>query len=111
MSGFQMSPVFEWSDFGSLLQFFFQIPTGLESGLLRKIMHLENVPSPILIRLVAGDVVQVPQALDGLRPQQVVSVVCLDVEVGRRIGSSVEVADLGGQVGRLPSKGQVTCVG
>ena len=68
-------------------------------------MHLENVPAPILIRLVASDVVQVPEALDGLRPQQVVSIVGLDVEVSRRIGSSVEVADLWGQVGGLPGKG------
>ena len=74
-------------------------------------MHLENVPAPILIRLVASDVVQVPEALYGLRPQQVVGVVRLDVEVSRRIGSSVEVADLWGQVGRLPGKGQVACVG
>ena len=75
------------------------------------LIYLKNVPAPILIGLVAGDVVEVPQALDGLRPEQVVSVVGLDVEVDRRIRRRVEVADLGREVGRLPRERQVARVG
>ena len=45
------------------------------------LQYLEYLPAPVLVSLVAWEVVEIEQALHGLRPQQVVSVVGLDVEV------------------------------
>lgn len=73
--------------------------------------HLEDLPSPVLVHLVPRDVVEVPQALDGLRPQQVVRVVRLDGEVLLGALLRVEVGDLGRQVRLLAREGQVARVG
>ena len=45
--------------------------------------YLEYLPPPVLVGLVPGEVVEVEQALDRLRPQQVVRVVGLHVKVLR----------------------------
>ena len=45
------------------------------------LQYLEYLPAPVLVSLVAWEVVEIEQALHGLRPQQVVSVVGLHVEV------------------------------
>ena len=42
---------------------------------------LEYLPTPVLVGLVAGEVVEVEKALHGLRPQEVVGIVWLHVEV------------------------------
>jgi hypothetical protein len=72
---------------------------------------LKNAPSPVLVGLVTGDVVQVPQALYRFRPQQVVSIVGLDVEVHGRVQGRVEVGDFRGEVSRLSGEGEVAGVG
>ena len=44
-------------------------------------VDLEYLPAPVLVGLVAREVVEVEQALHCLRPQQVVGVVRLHIEV------------------------------
>ena len=73
--------------------------------------YLKDVPAPILVGLVSSDVVEIPETFNGFGPQEVMSIVGLDVEVGRRVRGHVEVRDLGSEVGGLPGKGQVTGVG
>ena len=79
-------------------------------GNLITLFHLEYLPAPVLVRLVAGDVVEVPQTLDGLRPQEVVRVVGLHVEVCGGTGFRVKVSDLRGEKGRLPGERHVARV-
>ena len=79
-------------------------------GNLITLFHLEYLPAPVLVRLVAGDVVEVPQTLDGLRPQEVVRVVGLHVEVGGGAGLRVEVRDLRREEGGLPGERHVARV-
>ena len=53
--------------------------------------YLEYLPSPVLVCPVARDNVEIPETLDGLRPQEVVGVVGLAVEVLAGAGLGVEV--------------------
>lgn len=48
---------------------------------IRSDRYLENLPSPVLVGGIPGQVVHVPQRFDGLRPEEVVSVVVFDEEV------------------------------
>ena len=76
--------------------------------------HLKNVPPPVLISLVASDIVEVPEALNRLRSQEVVRVSGLGVKVvssPRPWLLPIEVGDLGCKVGGLASKRHITRVG
>ena len=48
---------------------------------IQAVQDLEYLPTPVLIGLVPGEVVEVEKALDRLGPQQVVGVVWLHIEV------------------------------
>ena len=62
----------------------------------QKVRNLKDIPAPILIGLVASDVVKVPQALNSLWSQQVVRIIRLDVKVSHRVRGRVEVRDFWG---------------
>ena len=55
---------------------------------------LEDIPSPVLVRLVPREVVQVEETLDGLGPEEVVGVPLLHREVLAVPIFGLEVADL-----------------
>lgn len=63
--------------------------------------RLEDRPAHVLVRLVAGDGVEVVKALDELRAQQVVRVVGLNVDIGGALAGQAEVSDFGREVRRL----------
>merc|ERR1712029_796542 len=70
---------------------------------------LKNVPPPVLVCFVAGDVVEIPKALNGLRPEEIVGVGWLSVKVvtpSTRL-LVVEMANFWCQVGWLAREGEV----
>ena len=54
--------------------------------------YLKNVPSPLLICLVACHVVQIPQRFYCLRPQQVMRIGRFDVKIIGRRALRIEVS-------------------
>ena len=78
-------------------------------------MYLKNIPPPILVGFVACDVVEVPETLNGLRPEEVARVFGLGVKVVSPGCSArlliVEMGDFGRQMGGLACKRHVARVG
>lgn len=74
-------------------------------------MYLKNIPSPILVSFVSGNVIEIPQAFNCFGSKQVVRIGRLYVKVICRRGFRVEMRDFGGQKRRLPGKRQVASVG
>lgn len=62
---------------------------------------LKNVPPHILVSFIASDGVEVVETFNELRPQQVVSVIGLNVNVRRALALEIEVGDFRRQVSRL----------
>lgn len=68
-----------WSHVGSIADIAYGRVAACHFGVLFE--TLEYPPAPRLVSRVAGQLVHVPQTLDELRPQQVVSIICLHIYV------------------------------